>query len=115
MEKKEIIEKIKAVLNAPSCCATLKEKSQKYLDSIGTNSEKAMAKDLIEELEADVMPIESTIGFFASDMAKNIFGAEKAAQMKAHAEEVKAKGGKFCDCPACANGKTILDNKSLIL
>ncbi|WP_296772289.1 hypothetical protein [Selenomonas sp.] len=42
-------------------------------------------------------------------------GAETAAQMVAHFEEVKAAGGKWCDCPACQIGLAILENKSVLL
>ena len=37
--------------------------------------------------------------------------AKQAAAYAAHAREVKAKGGKWCDCPACAPGREILDRK----
>ena len=36
---------------------------------------------------------------------------QQAAAYAAHAREVKAKGGKWCDCPACAPGREILDRK----
>ena len=55
------------------------------------------------------------IEFFESPQGIQIFGAERAKAMVAHAREVKAQGGKWCDCPACAAGLKILDNVSLLL
>lgn len=63
------------------------------------------------ELEADVLSIDDVLAFFESDAGEKTFGAEQAAAYAAHAREVKAKGGKWCDCPACAPGREILDRK----
>ena len=115
MDRNEVIEKVKAVVAAPSCCAELKEAGQKYLDSLGTASEKEAAKSLIAELEADVQPIGNVLAFFESKAGIEYFGEKQAAELAAHAKERKAAGEKFCDCPACAPGKEILDNRSAIL
>ena len=44
-----------------------------------------------------------------------MLGREKAAAMLAQAREVKAKGGKWCFCPACTAGRKILENASSLL
>ncbi len=115
MNRKEVLEKVKEVVSAPSCCAELKAAAQAYLDAQGKPGEKAAAEALIAELEADVMTIDNVLAFFESKAGMEYFGSERAAGLAAHAREVKAAGGKYCDCPACAPGKIILDNRSAIL
>ncbi len=115
MERNEVLEKVKEVVSAPSCCAELKAAAQAYLDALGKPGEKAAAEALIAELEADVMTIDNVLAFFESKAGMEYFGSERAAGLAAHAREVKAAGGKYCDCPACAPGKIILDNRNAIL
>ena len=67
------------------------------------------------ELEADIMPIDGLIGFAESDMGAQVFGADKAKDVAAHAREIKAAGAKYCDCPACAAVEAILEKKDAIL
>ena len=110
-----IVEKVKEVLAAPSCCPELKDAAQKYLAALDTADEKAAGKNLIAELEEDVQSIDDTLAFFCSDAAKEIFGAETAANMAETARKVKASGEKICFCPACTAGKAILDNKEALL
>ena len=107
-KKKEMVQ---AVLDAPSACAELKAVAAEWLAAAGTDKEEEVGRRLIAELEDDVMPIDAVIGFFGSETAAGIFGREKAASMKVHMEEVKAAGGKYCDCAACTAGKAILDVK----
>lgn len=33
---------------------------------------------------------------------KALFGEERAAAILAHAKDIKEKGARFCDCPACS-------------
>ena len=87
-----IVEKVKEVLAAPSCCPELKDAAQKYLAALDTADEKAAGKILIAELEEDV-----------------------AANMAETARKVKATGAKICFCPACTAGKAILDHKETLL
>ncbi len=61
-------------------------------------------------MKEDIGDIDHTIEFFASDLAANIFGAEQAKAMHAHMVEVKAAGGKYCDCPACVAALKIIEN-----
>ena len=44
-----------------------------------------------------------------------VFGAELAKNILAHAEEIKAAGAEYCDCPACAACKAILEKKAELL
>ena len=58
--KDYVIEKVKELMNAFSCCADAKEAAQNWLDAIGTDQEKDQAKNLIAELE-DAFNIEITM------------------------------------------------------
>jgi len=69
----------------------------------------------IGELEADIMPIDGLIGFADSEAGAQVFGADKAKEVAAHAREIKAAGARYCDCPACAACEAILAKKDAIL
>lgn len=113
--KEIVVEKVKELLQASSCCAEAKEAARNWLDAIGTEKEAEAAKALIAELEEDIMSIDDLIAFAASETGVKVFGAEKAKSVLAHAEAVKAAGGKYCDCPACAAVEAILEEKDEIL
>ena len=98
-----------AVLDAPSACPEFKEAAQKYIDAIGTDAEKDAAAALVAEAKEDISPIDGTIAFFATDMAKDIFGADLAAQKLAHAKEIKEQGDIYCDCPGCTAAFEIIN------
>ena len=104
-------EKVKALIAAPSCYAGLKKIAEEYIAALSSDREKEAGRKLVAELEADVLSIDDVLAFFESDVGEKTFGAEQAAAYAAHAREVKAKGGKWCDCPACAPGREILDRK----
>lgn len=55
------------------------------------------------------MPIDGLIGFAGSDAGKALFGQETADAILAHAKDIKEKGARFCDCPACSACAEILD------
>lgn len=106
-----IVEKVKALIAAPSCYAGLKKIAEEYIAALGSDREKEAGRKLVAELEADVLSIDDILAFFESDAGEKTFGVKQAAAYAAHAREVKAKGGKWCDCPACAPGREILDRK----
>lgn len=60
------------------------------------------------------MPIDGLISFAGSDMGAQVFGADDAKRSWAHAEEIKASGAKYCDCPACAACEALLNKKAEI-
>ncbi len=115
MEKQTLIEKIKSMAAAPSCCAELKQAVQAYLDALGTVEEKSAANNLLAEIEEDITPIDGLVEFAHSQHAVEIFGADGAKKFAAHADELKASGAKYCDCGACAPGVEILQNKNILL
>jgi len=110
-----VTEKVNELLKAPSCCAEAKEAAQNWLDAVGTDQEAAKTRELIAEVEMDIMPIDGLIAFADSDAGAQVFGAETAKKVAAHAKEIKAAGGKYCDCPACAACAAILEKKDELL
>ena len=115
MDKQTLIETIKAMAAAPSCCPELKAATKAYLDAVGTADEKVAAKNLLAEIEEDITTVDNLVPFAHSDIAIKIFGAEGAKKFAAHADELKAGGAKYCDCGACANGLKVLENKAVLL
>jgi len=109
------VEKTHELVNAPTCSSETKAAAQAWLDAVGTENEAAETRKYIEELEADIMPIDNLIGFAESDAGAQVFGAEKAKDVAAHAKEIKAAGAKYCDCPACAAVEAILSKKDDLL
>lgn len=101
-----VVEKTHELMNAPSCSKEAKQAAQNWLDAIGTDNQLAETKKYIAELEADIMPIDGLIAFANSEMAKNVL---------AHAQDIKAKGAKHCDCSACKAVADILAKKEQML
>lgn len=97
-----IKEKVQEMISAPSCCADLKEAGQAWLDAVGTDKEAAATRNLLAEIEEDITPIDGLIAFASSETGIQVFGEQRAADMLAHAKEIKANGALYCDCPACA-------------
>ena len=110
-----VAKKTHELMNAHSCSREAKEAAQNWLDSIGTEKEAAETKSYIEELEADIMPIDGLIVFAESETGAKVFGADKAEAVAAHAKEIKAAGALYCDCPACASAESILKRKAEML
>ena len=106
-----IIEKVKALINAPSCCAEAKEAGNNWLEAVNTEKWDEAAEKLIAEIEADIIPIDGLIKFAGSEDGQKVFGAEKAAGIEDHAKKIKSEGAKYCDCPACAACEAILARK----
>ena len=108
MKQNEIIQTVKNMIAAPSCCQELKDAGQKWLDAVGTAGEAAAWTALLAEAREDICTIEHARDFYESEMGTKIFGAEKAKALAAHARDLIAKGAKWCDCPACAACAKIL-------
>ena len=101
--------KAKEMMNAVSCSVEAKAAAESWLAAMGTDKEAEETKKFIAELEQDVLPVEACIAFSAGIQ---LFGAERAAQLNAHARELQASGATFCDCPACTAGAAILAKKA---
>lgn len=106
-----VVEKTNDLIAAPSCSAEAKAAAEAWLASDkGAEANKAY----IEEIEADIMPIDGLIAFAESEMGAKVFG-DNAANVAAHAHELKNAGRKYCDCPACAACEAILEKKEAML
>lgn len=112
---KTIRELTEDLLAAPSACKEIKDAAQNYLNAVGTEKESEVAKAYVDELEADIMPIDGLIAFAESDMGAKVFGEEGAKNILIHAKDRKAAGEKYCDCPACVACEALLNKKSEIL
>lgn len=110
-----VVAQTKELIAAHSCSAEAKAAAQAWLDAVGTEQEAEETKKYLAELEEDIMPIDGLIGFAESEMGAQVFGAEKAKAVAAHAKEIKAAGAKYCDCPACAACEAILSKKDELL
>jgi len=109
MNREELIQTVKALIDAPSCCKELKEAGQKWLDSLGTAGEDAAWSALTDEVKEDVCSIDEALAFFESERGIQFFGKEKAEALADHTRRRKKQGEKWCDYPACAAGVKILD------
>ena len=96
-----VVEKTHELIDAPTCSSEAREAAKAWLDALGTDAEAAETKKYIDELEADIMPIDTLISFAESEGGSQCFGADAAKNIAAHAKEIKAAGAKYCDCPAC--------------
>lgn len=104
-----LTEEVKKLIAAPSACQEVKAACEKWLAAAATADAEAATAALKEEAEADIMPIDGLIGFAGSDAGKALFGQETADAILAHAKDIKEKGARFCDCPACSACAEILD------
>ena len=102
-----------AVIEAQSACPEFKQAAKDFIESIGTEKEAEAGKILLAEAEEDICFIDGTIEFFKSEMAKQIFGEEGAREKLASAEEAKANGAVYCNCPGCSAAEAIINNKDL--
>ena len=110
-----IVKAVKEMIEAPSCCPELETAGEIWLESLGTDAQEAATKALIAEAKMDICTIDSVYNFFVSDEGKKAFGEEKANELAEHAKEVKAvkaAGGEYCDCGACAGAKFITEHES---
>ncbi len=110
-----VTEKVKALISAPSCCAQAKAAGENWLKAAGTDQEAEQTKNLIAELEMDIMPVDGLIAFAGSEAGAKVFGPEKAKEVEAHGKELKDAGKKYFDCPACAAVEAILEKKDQML
>jgi len=106
-----VVEKTHALMEVPSCSTEAKTAAQAWLDAIGKENEAAETKKYMDELEADIMPIDGLISFADSEHGIQVFGADMAKDIGTHARAIKSAGAKYCDCPACAAAAAILEKK----
>ena len=71
-----VTEKVKALINAPSCCGQAKAAGENWLKAAGTDQEAEQTKNLIAELEMDIMPVDGLIAFAGSEAGAKVFGPD---------------------------------------
>ena len=108
MDKQTLIEKVKEIVNAPTCYEGLRKLGEDWLAAVGTDAEKKLSEKLIAALKEDVPSIDGT-------KARSLFGAEEAANLAKKAEDFKAAGNTICFCPACQAGEAVLENAGVLL
>ena len=90
----------------------LKEKAAPKIEELKGKAapvvDKVTENEFIKQLKAGISTLDEVIDTFSKPEMKEAMGEEAAAQIKAHAEAMKAEGKKFCDCPACTKAREIL-------
>ncbi|MBR3124490.1 MAG: hypothetical protein IKF42_03555 [Mogibacterium sp.] len=90
----------------------LKEKAAPKLDELKGKAapvvDKVTENEFIKQLKAGISSLDEVIDTFSKPEMKEMMGEEAAAQIKAHAEAMKAEGKTYCDCPACTKAREIL-------
>ena len=84
------------------------KKISEVSDKLGDSAEKLAESELIKQLKEGINSVGDLLETFSSKEAKDQFGEDFVATMKAHAEALKEKGEKFCDCDACVKAREIL-------
>ena len=113
--KEYVVAQTKDLISASCVCKEAKEAAEKWLAALATPDEKAETKKYLQELSEDVEPIDELLAFAGSSLCKSLFGEEAAKGFLKHAEELKAKGAAYCDCPACTACVNILACKNEML
>lgn len=112
MTKQDLLEAAKKAAAAPSCYPGLKTLIEAWEKALGTPDEHAVVEKMLAGLEECVTDIDGLIAFAGSpEGAKILGGEEAAAHTLAAAKEAKAKGTKYCICPACTNGAILLEHR----
>ena len=90
----------------------LKEKAAPKIEELKGKAapvvDKVTENEFIKQLKAGISTLDEVIDTFSKPEMKEAMGEEAAAQIKAHAEAMKAEGKKFCDYPACTKAREIL-------
>lgn len=111
---KNAVERTKVLLS-DWCCDELKEAAQAWLDSIGTDKQKEVGEKYVAVLQESIVSVDGMLAFLPTEEAKAKFGEETANNVYEHAKELKARGIKNCDCPACTAAMAVLELKDEIL
>lgn len=110
MTHEELKAKVQALADAASSNETVKAFANEWLAAEGTDKQAELTKELPTVVKENIALIDETINFMSSSTAAELFGKEAAHAMLKHAEEIKAQGAEFCDCPGCIACKDIIDH-----
>lgn len=90
----------------------LKEKAAPTVEELKTKAQPTIDKindsEFIAKLKESISTLSENIEFFGSKAGEEAVGKEAAEQIRKHAEEMKAQGKEYCDCPACTKAREIL-------
>ena len=103
MTHEELKAKVQALADAASSNETVKAFANEWLAAEGTDKQAGLTKELPTVVKENIALIDETT-------AAELFGKEAAHAMLKHAEEIKAQGAEFCDCPGCIACKDIIDH-----
>lgn len=110
--KEYVIQKLDEMASIPYCCEEAKTAAADWKATLGTEGEAKQTEKLLAELEEDLLTIDELIAFAGSEAGVEVFGGEERAKKEiSRAQERKAAGAKYCDCPACAAALAVLEKK----
>ena len=114
MDKRTLVEKLKALAASPSCHPDLKQAVNNYFVALA--AEQIAAKNLLAELEEDVVDIDTLVKNVGdTEHMIKFFGVEGAKLFAENAYKLKASGAKYCNCKACTIALEVLDNRDVLL
>lgn len=100
-----IVEKVKALIAAPSCYAGLKKIAEEYIAALGSDREKEAGRKLVAELEADVLSIDDVLAFFESDAGKKNIWREAGSSLCGTCPGSEGEGRQVVRLPCLCAGK----------
>lgn len=110
-----VTEKVKSLIESPTCRPELKDACTEWLNAIGTDRSEGATEKLIAELEDNVRDIDSCIEVLLTPRAVEKFGQEGRDAFLKRARLAKESGAKYCVCDACTLGSEILEMKDQLL
>jgi len=69
----KMVDAVKEMVQAPSCCAELKTAGKEWLEAVGTEEQGEKAVALLAEAKADICTIDQVYDLFVSDTGKKMF------------------------------------------
>lgn len=105
----------KALLDISYVCPEAKGICRKWLKEEGGENEKEASIALIKELKEDVEPVGDLLAFAHFDNCVKCLREKEAKEILTHAEELKADGINYCDCPVCVAAKNIIEKEKDII
>lgn len=101
-------QKVEELLAAPSSSKVTLDAAQAWKDAVAAGGDAdAATAELLDAIDQHHTTIDELIAF-AQGGAKDVMGEEYAANMLAHALQIKEEGARYCDCAACAAAHALL-------
>ncbi len=111
--RQSLAEKTRALIATHSAPA-LKEAAQSWLDTMNDGeANKEATRKYIAALEENLVKVDESLAFTASEEGKAYFG-DRAEALHAHMQELKDAGKTYCDCEACTLAAEILAKKEYL-